>query len=74
MPLPAWVPVQLMKKPRAGELVRLLEEFELPPTGIHIVYPSGATALPKLEVFVAEIGAALKSRLALGRSRSLRPG
>lgn len=59
---------------RAGELVRLLEEFELPPTGIHIVYPSGATALPKLEVFVAEIGAALKSRLALGRSRSLRPG
>lgn len=58
---------------RGGELVRLLEEYELPPTGIHIVYPSGATALPKLEVFVAEIGAALKSRLAMFRGRGLRP-
>ena len=59
---------------RSGELVRLLEEFELPPTGIHIVYPSGAAPLPKLEVFVAEIGAALKSRLATLRGRGVRPG
>jgi DNA-binding transcriptional LysR family regulator len=58
---------------RAGDLVRLLEEFELPPTGIHIVYPSGAAPLPKLEVFVAEIGAALKSRLATFRGRGVRP-
>ncbi len=58
---------------RGSELVRLLEEYELPPTGIHIVYPSGATALPKLEVFVAEIGAALKGRLAMFRGRGLRP-
>lgn len=49
---------------RAGELVRLLDEFALPPAGVHLVYPTGATPLPKLDVFVTQIGAALKARLA----------
>jgi DNA-binding transcriptional LysR family regulator len=57
---------------RAGQLVRVLDEYELPPTGIHLVYPSGAAPLPKLAVFVDEIGAALKSRLSALRSLGVR--
>ena len=49
----------------AGDLVTLLEEFALPPSGIHLVFPSGARPLPKLDVFVGQdIGAALRERLA----------
>jgi DNA-binding transcriptional LysR family regulator len=48
---------------RAGELVRVLDAFALPPTGIHLVYPNAATPLPKLEVFLEEMGAALRTRL-----------
>ena len=50
-----------------GKLVRLLESYESEPTGIHLVYPAGRKPLPKVEVFVKEISAALKARL-----RSLR--
>jgi DNA-binding transcriptional LysR family regulator len=47
----------------SGALVRLLDAFALPPSGVHLVYPSATTPLPKLEVFVREIGAALRGRL-----------
>lgn len=50
-----------------GKLVRLLRSYEAEPTGIHLVYPAGGKPLPKVEVFVKEISAALKARL-----RSLR--
>lgn len=50
-----------------GKLVRLLESYEAEPTGIHLVYPSGGKPLPKVDVFVKEMSAALKARL-----RSLR--
>ena len=49
---------------REGRLAQLLEEYAVAPSGIHLVYASGAAPLPKLEVFVAEIGAALRGRLA----------
>jgi DNA-binding transcriptional LysR family regulator len=48
---------------RSGDLVALLEDYEVPPTGIALVYPRGAHPLPKLDVFVHEIGAALRERL-----------
>ncbi len=48
---------------RTGKLVPLLEKFGLPPAGIHLVYPGGATPLPKVQAFVDEVGQALKSRL-----------
>jgi DNA-binding transcriptional LysR family regulator len=49
---------------REGRLVPLLEEYALPPNGIHLVYPSGAAPMPKVQAFVEEIGDALKARLA----------
>jgi DNA-binding transcriptional LysR family regulator len=53
---------------RAGRLLRLLTDFDLPPSGIHLVYPTATTPLPKLKVFVDEIGALLKARVSAVRS------
>jgi DNA-binding transcriptional LysR family regulator len=62
---------------RSGDLVALLDEYAAAPTGIALVYPRGARPLPKLDVFVQEIGAALRGRLAHlqqpTRGRSRRP-
>lgn len=52
----------------AGLLVTLLDEFCLPPIGIHLVHLGGAAPLPKVKAFVSVVGASLRERLrALGR-------
>lgn len=47
----------------AGDLVELLPNFAVEPTGVHLVHPAGGRPLPKLEAFLSEVGGALRSRL-----------
>jgi len=47
----------------AGKLVPLLDDFRHGMAGIHLVYPTASTGLPKSSVFVDHIGKALRARL-----------
>lgn len=50
---------------RVGQLVSLLDDFSVPPTGIHLVRPSAVEPLPKVAAFVDEVGEALRRRLSV---------
>lgn len=48
----------------SGSLVLLLPAYTTAPTGIHWVYPgSGGSPLPKLQVFLDELGGAMRARI-----------
>lgn len=47
----------------AGDLIELLPDYAVEPTGIHLVHVSGGRPLPKVEAFVTEVGGALRARL-----------
>jgi DNA-binding transcriptional LysR family regulator len=46
-----------------GRLVALLDEFALPPTGVHLLSPASAASLPKTKAFVAFAAEALRERI-----------
>lgn len=64
--LPEFIAAEAVAK---GELVTLLESYASAPSGIHLVYAAGAKPLPKVDAFVTDVGAALKTRLKQARCR-----
>ncbi len=56
-----------------GELVEVLSAFKTKPSPIHVVYPSGARALPKVRAFIDVMtGACRSARAALSRAPARR--